>query len=326
MRYLYSTDLHGSDRTFRKLLALFAEQRCDVLIIAGDVTGKDVFAIVEGGRHFRLVAWDGSVFANCLSANEVDRAVQLIADKGGYAVPLAGNDVTRFHTDQGFRRAILEQKALERLRAWLSAGTSMCAGGSARVLVLPGNDDPEWVDDAIESIQAPGVALLTGEPLTVGRIDFVSLDRVNPSGIWQTCRESSEDDLARLIESRVRRATSRNLVFVFHAPPYGTKLDLAPRVKDSLLYDVDTVEGLKMVHCGSVAVRDAVVRYRPKLGLHGHIHESAGAEILGETLCVNPGSDYSHGMLRAFMFDVTDALYPFGLYDENAPDHWASLR
>lgn len=44
---------------------------------------------------------------------------------------------------------------------------------------------------------------------------------------------------------------------------------------------------------------DAIRECQPLLGLHGHIHESRAAQELGRTLCVNPGSEYSEGVLRA---------------------------
>jgi Icc-related predicted phosphoesterase len=34
------------------------------------------------------------------------------------------------------------------------------------------------------------------------------------------------------------------------------------------------------------------------MGLHGHIHESAGVIRIGRTVCVNPGSEYGEGVLR----------------------------
>ena len=51
-------------------------------------------------------------------------------------------------------------------------------------------------------------------------------------------------------------------------------------------------------------VRDAIKRYQPVAGLHGHIHESRGAQRIGRTLCVNPGSDYSSGVLRGAVIDL----------------------
>ncbi len=59
-----------------------------------------------------------------------------------------------------------------------------------------------------------------------------------------------------------------------------------------------------IIPVGSHAVRDAIKRYQPVVGLHGHIHESRGAQKIGRTLCVNPGSDYSSGVLRGAVIDL----------------------
>jgi Icc-related predicted phosphoesterase len=59
-----------------------------------------------------------------------------------------------------------------------------------------------------------------------------------------------------------------------------------------------------IIPVGSHAVRDAIRRYQPVVGLHGHIHESRGAQKIGRTLCVNPGSDYSSGVLRGAVIEI----------------------
>jgi Icc-related predicted phosphoesterase len=40
------------------------------------------------------------------------------------------------------------------------------------------------------------------------------------------------------------------------------------------------------------------------LGLHGHIHESPGTFKIGRTLCLNPGSEYSDGILRGVILNL----------------------
>jgi uncharacterized protein len=59
-----------------------------------------------------------------------------------------------------------------------------------------------------------------------------------------------------------------------------------------------------MGHVGSTAVRDAVQRYRPLLGLHDHSHESPGAQRLGRSIIVNPGSEYGDGILRGCLITL----------------------
>ena len=73
-----------------------------------------------------------------------------------------------------------------------------------------------------------------------------------------------------------------------HCPPYASGLDDAPELDDTLK---PVIRGGRpsIIPVGSHAVRDAIKRYQPVVGLHGHIHESRGAQKIGRTLCVNPG-------------------------------------
>jgi Icc-related predicted phosphoesterase len=59
-----------------------------------------------------------------------------------------------------------------------------------------------------------------------------------------------------------------------------------------------------IIPVGSTAVRDAIKRYQPVVGLHGHIHESRAAQKIGDTLCLNPGSDYTADLLRGAIVDI----------------------
>ncbi|HYZ55067.1 MAG TPA: hypothetical protein VE733_16400, partial [Streptosporangiaceae bacterium] len=56
---------------------------------------------------------------------------------------------------------------------------------------------------------------------------------------------------------------------------------------------------------GSVAVRDALRTYQPLLGLHGHIHESRGEARIGRSKSINPGSEYSEGVLRGALITLS---------------------
>jgi len=49
---------------------------------------------------------------------------------------------------------------------------------------------------------------------------------------------------------------------------------------------------------GSAAVRNVIERHQPLLGAHGHVHESRAVAKVGRSLCFNPGSEYSEGVLR----------------------------
>jgi len=63
------------------------------------------------------------------------------------------------------------------------------------------------------------------------------------------------------------------VVFVTHAPPFGTVCD-----------------SMSIGHVGMVSFRDFIEKYKPMLALCGHIHEGNNKkEVLGKTLIMNPG-------------------------------------
>jgi len=49
-----------------------------------------------------------------------------------------------------------------------------------------------------------------------------------------------------------------------------------------------------------------IERHQPPLALHGHIHESRGTVRIGRTLCINPGSEYSDGILRGAVVTLSE--------------------
>jgi Icc-related predicted phosphoesterase len=58
-------------------------------------------------------------------------------------------------------------------------------------------------------------------------------------------------------------------IFLFHAPPYQTRLDRAA-------LDDRFVEHVPLdVHVGSIAIQRFIQRWQPLVTLHGHVHESA---------------------------------------------------
>jgi uncharacterized protein len=102
-----------------------------------------------------------------------------------------------------------------------------------------------------------------------------------------------------------RLPEGRNAIVNIHCPPYASGLDDAPEL-DATLKPVIRGGRPSIVPVGSHAVREAIKRYQPVVGLHGHIHESRGAQKIGRTLCVNPGSDYSSGVLRGAVVDIAE--------------------
>jgi len=123
---------------------------------------------------------------------------------------------------------------------------------------------------------------------------------------WKTPGEFTEDVLEAKLEKMVSSVKDPGrLILNLHVPPYDCGLDVCPKLNEQL--QPVLVGGTPMmVAVGSTAVRKIIEKYQPKLGLFGHIHECAGDVMIGKTLCVNPGSEYTSGILRGYIIDLDD--------------------
>jgi Icc-related predicted phosphoesterase len=62
---------------------------------------------------------------------------------------------------------------------------------------------------------------------------------------------------------------------------------------------------------GSIASPTFIRAHQPVVGLHGHVHESKGPRGLGRALWLNPGSDYTAGILNCAIVTI---------YEDREPD------
>ena len=99
-------------------------------------------------------------------------------------------------------------------------------------------------------------------------------------------------------------ADPHRAIFNFHAPPYGSNLDNAPKLDADMNY---VSGGQALVPVGSRAVRESILAYGPPLSLHGHIHEGQGRgqDRLRPWRSI-PGSSYEDGVLQAAIVDLDD--------------------
>jgi Icc-related predicted phosphoesterase len=184
----------------------------------------------------------------------------------------------------------------ETLGRWLELAEERLAGTGIRCFFAPGNDDPAFVDDILRT----SAVAVNPENTVVDLGDGFTMISVGYSNRtpWDSPRELPEDELAAYIAAQAERAgTTDRVIFNFHVPPHDTHIDQAALLdaefRPVMKGGMPVISGV-----GSTAVRDALVTYQPMLSLHGHIHESRGEARIGRTLAINPGSEYSEGVLR----------------------------
>ncbi|MGH2679594.1 MAG: metallophosphoesterase family protein, partial [Actinomycetota bacterium] len=171
-----------------------------------------------------------------------------------------------------------------------------------------GNDDDPAVLETLERHDGDHVVSSEGRLVELdGEHTMITVGLSTPTP-WDTPREASEDEIARAIDAAVATVTDvGRCVFNLHCPPKDTPIDTCLKLEarpGELPRPVR--EGGRFVTTGggSAAVREAIERYQPLVGLHGHIHESGGRFRIGRTQTFNPGSEYGQGVLQGVIVSL----------------------
>ncbi len=289
----FATDLHGSEKCFQKFLRAADFYKADALVLGGDLTGKAMVPIV---RHD-----DGSYRASFLNREEIaSEGVELAALErnirfnGQYIYHCDTTELAQLKSDETYQRRRFHEVIRKDLERWLDQADAKLAGGNIPCTAIPGNDDEEYVGEVISHSES----IVNGEEgiIELGPLQVLSCGYSNPTP-WNSPREVTEEELAAKLEGLASRLeANRPTIFNVHVPPHGTSLDLAPALDEDLKLRGGATSEMSAV--GSAAVRDAILRYRPSVSLHGHVHESRASAKLGESVALNPGSEYNTGVLR----------------------------
>ena len=306
-RVFFATDLHGSERTFRKFLNAGQFYEADVLVMGGDILGQLAIPIIrEGGGRYRATLQGRTEQAT--TAAELSQLQERIGLLGGYSQVMDEDEFRALQADPAAVDRLFHRLARERLEAWIDLAETRLAGTGLRCYISGGNDD---YPDVLEALERAGAAAVFSCEGRVQPLDdthtMISLGFSAPTP-WHTPREVTDEQLGHMIGELVAQVPDlARCVFNFHVPPVDSTLDTTLKLDWSTDPSVQLLEGGQVVlfGAGSQAVRQAVEVHQPLLGLHGHIHESPGAVRIGRTLCVNPGSEYGEGILRGCVVDLS---------------------
>ncbi|HZQ05097.1 MAG TPA: metallophosphoesterase [Anaerolineae bacterium] len=307
-RLFYATDLHASQRTFRKFINAGKFYDVNVLVMGGDVLGKLAVPIIrEGNGKYR------ATFGGRTERVETEEELRRLQDKlgllGFYFKIMDEEEFRTLAEDRLAVEKLFHALARERLEQWIELAESRLQDTGIRCFVTGGNDD---YPDVLAVLNEAGAKNIIGCEDKVVQIDdvhtMISQGFSTPTP-WKTPREVSDNDLGTMIEAMVAQVGDMSrCIFNFHDPPVDSTLDTCPMLDWHTDPPSQIVRGGQIVlyGAGSVSVRDAIEKYQPLLSLHGHIHESPGAIRIGRTLCINPGSEYGEGILRGVIVNVAN--------------------
>lgn len=297
----FASDLHGSEVCWRKFVAAAGFYGADVLVLGGDFTGKLVIPIVHR-LHGLEARFMGKLHE--LNADDLPTFKRRVADAGFYPVEVDEEGFSGLEGDPQRVDTLFRELMTERLVAWIGYAAEKLSRSGTRIFTAPANDDPFYIDEVIERHGGDVLVNVEGRAVEIAPgHEMISTGRTNRTP-WHTPREYDEPDIESHIDAMVAGLRSVDTaIFNLHPPPFGTSLDVAPKLTPDL--EVVTSAGATVMdNVGSVAVLETLKRHQPLLSLHGHIHEAAGQEKIGRTVAINPGSEYSEGVLKGALIRI----------------------
>ncbi|RLC14139.1 MAG: hypothetical protein DRI57_14930 [Deltaproteobacteria bacterium] len=278
MKILFTSDIHANENHLFSMLLTAEKEKADAVIIGGDIVphnlphtdGMDIVGLQS--KYLR------DVFLPAVENFRQKRNIPVYLD-------LANDDFIA-------ARKILEKydgklfSLLHERKHKLTETVDII--GYMNVPITPFGIKDWEKPDAADQPYAPGNAIsLNGCVSVNGMLEKTVIDLASEDTI--------ENDLARLSET-----IDRPFIFVSHAPPYQTPLDV--------LYDG--------THVGSLSIRRFIEKWSEKghliASLHGHIHESPARSgsirtEIGTSLCINPGQDSRRiAVFQYVIFKLTD--------------------
>jgi Icc-related predicted phosphoesterase len=303
-RILYGSDFHGSEAVFRKFLSAAFQYKANVLIVGGDVTGKAMIPIIHQGKGCYM----GHVFGRreeACTPDELEKLKKTISNVGFYPIVLEQDEAAELEGSREQMAGRFAHEMSARVRDWMALAEEKLVPAGIELYFMPGNDDLYDIDQVIAEyphVKNPDMQchIIGGEYELLGN----SNANMTP---WACERDLEEDQLQVKLGTLAEMiSTPEKAIVILHVPPVDSGLDSCPELDKDL--KIITKGGQIMLKsAGSPAVRAFIEKIQPLLTLHGHIHESPGHVRIGRTLCINAGSEYAEGILKAAIINLEDS-------------------
>jgi len=298
-KVFFATDIHGSDICWKKFINAGKFYEADVLVLGGDMTGKAIVPIVRLNDQSHRASLLEQEF-DLHSEEEVQEFEKRVRSRGYYPYRTTPEEITELDRNPEQVEGVFRSEVIKTLERWVNFAENRLKDNHIRCYVCPGNDDMPLVDEIIRSSTC--VHLAEGEVIDLDRHHQMISSGWSNITPWHTYREEPEDALRERYASMITALREPRLsIFNIHVPPFGSMLDDAPELDESLR---PKYAGNALHPVGSRSLREAIEKHKPLLGLHGHIHESRGAIRIGNTLCINPGSMYEQGSLLGALIQL----------------------
>ena len=260
---LFATDLHGKKNRYELLFDYIREKPADILLLGGDLLPPFMPRPDSSGPARES-------FLDDILVRGFSGLKELLGARYPEVFLIMGNDDPRF-----FESSLISSgKGL-----WTFINQRRCVSHGFQIF-------------GYGFVPPTPFQLKDWERFDVSR--YVDIGCTPPDSGYRTIPASDHDINWRTISEDLEKLTSAydltDSIFLFHAPPYDTGLDLGDtggRMVDHVPIDE---------HMGSIAVKRFIEEKQPLVSLHGHIHESSRLsgrwlEKIGKTVCINGAHD-----------------------------------
>lgn len=118
IRLFFVTDVHGSEKCFRKFVNAAKFYEAQVLVLGGDVTGKMVIPIVDQSNGTYNCTFLGNELV-IKSKEELDTTVKNIRDTGFYPYMSNQQEVVELQANKAKLDALFERLMVESIDSWV---------------------------------------------------------------------------------------------------------------------------------------------------------------------------------------------------------------
>ncbi len=151
-RLFFATDIHGSERTFRKFINAGKFYDVNVIVMGGDISGKLMIPIIrESGGHYRATL-QGTVHKLTTEA-ELKELQDKIGLLGFYSQIMDEDEYKELAGKPEEVNTLFHKLARQRLASWVDLAETRLKGTGIRCFVTGGNDDEPEV---LEVLQGEG--------------------------------------------------------------------------------------------------------------------------------------------------------------------------
>ena len=229
-RLFFATDIHGSERTYRKFINAGKFYEANVIVMGGDIQGKLMIPIIKESNGHHRATVQGRV--EHLTTEEELKALTGKLDILGFYYRIMEEDEFRaLQADPKSVEVLFNELAKQKLVNWVNLAEERLNGTGIKCFVTGGNDDEWEVLNVMK--QEPTKSFFACENEKVQVDDdhtMISVGLSTPTP-WKTPREVSEEELGAMIEKMAALVPDMNkAIFNFHDPPKDSTLDTCPKL------------------------------------------------------------------------------------------------